>query len=104
MPQRLTRTTLAVLGVLLDAAPGEMWGYRIGQLANGVGSGTLYPILKRLEDEGLVSGRWEGELDEGGRRRRYYRLTGEGVIAAREALELKRWTSASVEPIKALQS
>jgi PadR family transcriptional regulator, regulatory protein PadR len=36
--------------------------------------GTLYPILHRLEREGLISGRWTGE----GRRRKEYTLTRRG--------------------------
>lgn len=38
--------------------------------------GTLYPILHRLEDEGLVRGSWSREQ---GRRRKTYALTGAGV-------------------------
>jgi DNA-binding PadR family transcriptional regulator len=37
--------------------------------------GTLYPILHRLEEEGLVKGSWS---KEGGRRRKVYKLTGTG--------------------------
>ncbi len=37
--------------------------------------GTLYPILHRLEGEGLIKGSW---TKEGGRRRKVYKLTGTG--------------------------
>ena len=37
--------------------------------------GTLYPILHRLEEEGLIKGSWS---KEGGRRRKVYKLTGTG--------------------------
>lgn len=37
--------------------------------------GTLYPILHRLEEEGLVKGEWGDE----GRRRKTYRITDAGV-------------------------
>lgn len=37
--------------------------------------GTLYPALHRLEESGLVASRWS---EEGGRRRRVYRLTAKG--------------------------
>jgi len=46
--------------------------------------GSLYPILCRLEDRGLVSGRWVERPGE--RRRRYYRLT----TAGRRALIRER--------------
>ena len=38
--------------------------------------GMLYPVLHRLERQGLVEARWE--LAESGRRRKYYRITPEG--------------------------
>lgn len=47
----------------------------------GLGNGTLYPILDKLEDAGLIVGEWE-DLDPhaaGRRPRRFYTLTGEGV-------------------------
>lgn len=43
-----------------------------------LGEGTLYPALHRLEDGGLISGRWS-ELN--GRRRRVYQLTAKGERA-----------------------
>jgi PadR family transcriptional regulator PadR len=52
-----------------------------------VGSGTLYPALTRLEDQGWVTGEWE-QIDEsaaGRPARRYYRLTAAGVEAAKKA-------------------
>ena len=49
--------------------------------------GMLYPILRRLERDGLVRSRW-GRSEEG-RRRRYYQLTKEGLEAA-EA-ERRQW-------------
>ena len=43
--------------------------------------GTLYPALHRLEDEGLISGRWS---EVNGRRRRIYELTARGARALAE--------------------
>jgi transcriptional regulator len=45
-----------------------------GRIAFRIGS--LYPILCRLEDRGLIQGRWVEKAGE--RRRRFYRLTPEG--------------------------
>ncbi|MFM8360381.1 MAG: PadR family transcriptional regulator [Verrucomicrobiota bacterium] len=68
-----------VLGILQD---GESYGYaliqRVKELSGGRvewTDGTLYPVLHRLEAEGLVRSRW-GE-SEVGRKRKYYRLTPE---------------------------
>ncbi|MGE3375740.1 MAG: PadR family transcriptional regulator [Vicinamibacteria bacterium] len=58
-------------------------GYEIGQQIDSRSNGTirfhvasLYPTLYRLEDRGLLEGRWVER--PGTRRRRYYRLTAEG--------------------------
>ncbi|MBU3030086.1 PadR family transcriptional regulator [Paracoccus sp. XHP0099] len=54
----------------------------------GIVSGTLYPLLARMELEGLVSSRWEeGDPKDLGRpRRRFYRITGLGASAAAREL------------------
>ena len=58
-------------------------GYEIGKLIETHSKkriqfriGSLYPILFRLEQKGLISGRWVEKPGE--RRRRYYRITSEG--------------------------
>ncbi|MGE5243197.1 MAG: PadR family transcriptional regulator [Betaproteobacteria bacterium] len=58
-------------------------GYEIGQLIASRSQGaisfhitSLYPTLYRLEDAGLIEGRWVERA--GQRRRRYYRLTRDG--------------------------
>lgn len=47
--------------------------------------GSVYPALRSLEREGLVES-YEGEAtpERGGRPRRYYRITSEGLMAATE--------------------
>jgi PadR family transcriptional regulator, regulatory protein PadR len=51
--------------------------------------GTIYPALRRLEDEGLVKSRWT-DLD--GRRRRIYALTARGTKAfAGQQAEWRRY-------------
>jgi transcriptional regulator len=66
---------------LLDARPRH--GYEIGKLIEARSGGrlsfrigSLYPVLVRLEDRDLISGRWTEKAGE--RRRRFYRLTPEG--------------------------
>lgn len=70
---------LLVLGALRG---GAMHGYQIALEVEARSSGvfelqhgTLYPILHRLEREGLIAGRW---TSESGRRRRQYALTRAG--------------------------
>ena len=52
----------------------------------GLKSGTLYPILIRLADRGLMEARWEDEQPAGRPRRHLYRLTPEGLARAGTAL------------------
>lgn len=66
---------------LLEARPRH--GYEVGKLIEARSQGrirfrigSLYPILCRLEDRGLISGRWLEKPGE--RRRRFYRLTPAG--------------------------
>jgi transcriptional regulator len=73
-------TELLILA-LLDARPRH--GYEIGKLIETRSGGrltfrigSLYPVLCRLEDRGLITGRWRERAGE--RRRRFYRLTAEG--------------------------
>jgi PadR family transcriptional regulator, regulatory protein PadR len=84
---RMTIPTQLVLQALLEDPTRELYGIEIGTAA-GLPSGTVHPILARLEGLGWLSSRWE-EIDprrEGRPPRRYYRLTAAGVHSAREAL------------------
>ena len=84
---RMTIPTQLVLQVLLEDAAAERYGYELGDAA-GLPSGTVHPILARLEGAGWVESRWEDvDATAAGRpARRYYRLTADGVGAAREGL------------------
>lgn len=84
---RITHHTKLVLSVLLDAPTKESYGFELSR-ASGLPSGTIYPILRRLEDEGWLTSRWEdiSQEQEGRRRRRYYRLSGHGASMARSAV------------------
>ena len=64
-----------------------MWrhGYDIAR-ETGLKSGTLYPILIRLADRGLLEASWEDEQPAGRPRRHLYRLTSEGLARGSEAL------------------
>jgi DNA-binding PadR family transcriptional regulator len=84
----MTLPTQLVLRVLLAQPAQEMYGLQICTEA-GLPSGTIHPILARLEGLGWLESRWEDGASahaEGRPRRRYYRLTTEGAEHARSAL------------------
>jgi DNA-binding PadR family transcriptional regulator len=85
MRPRLTRPTALVL---LALSRGVRHGFDILD-DTGLESGTVYPILRRLEDAGCLRSRWEpaerAQL-EGRPPRRYYELTGAGAEVLREAV------------------
>jgi PadR family transcriptional regulator len=76
-------------GVVLQAlAGGCAYGFEIID-ATGLGAGTVYPILRRLEDESLVRSSWERVTRaraEGRPPRRNYRLTPAGRERVGEAI------------------
>jgi PadR family transcriptional regulator PadR len=101
MPRKPSLQTLRVLSAMLENVDAEHYGLELSKAA-GVPSGTIYPMLARLEREGWVSSRWE-EIDpsaEGRPRKRLYTLTGRGAREAREHLSsARRWLA--IEPIPA---
>jgi DNA-binding PadR family transcriptional regulator len=84
---RLTQQTLKVLGAFVSGQMREFSGAEIAKISN-LSSGTLYPILYRLEEFGWLHSQWEtGDPVVLGRpRRRYYRITGEGAKRVREVV------------------
>lgn len=97
---RMTLATQLVLRSMLAEPTQETYGLQICQDA-GLPSGTIHPILARLERVGWVESRWEDVVpqEEGRPRRRYYRLTEEGAERARIALA-QAATSASAFPLR----
>jgi PadR family transcriptional regulator PadR len=93
-PGMIPKTLIAasVKPIMLSVlAAGESYGYeivqRIHDLSDGRiqwSDGTLYPVLHRLEADGLVASAWR--VSDAGRRRKYYRLTGAG----RSELEVEK--------------
>jgi len=81
------RITYPTAIVLLAVSRGIRHGFDIMD-ASGLASGTVYPILRRLEDAGMVRSRWEAAAsarDEQRPPRRYYQITGSGTTALRDA-------------------
>lgn len=80
MALRFTTATRLVLDVIMSASDEEpAWGYRIIEEA-GLGSGTVYPILERLEDAELIEGAWELSPPPERPARRVYTITGAGRV------------------------
>jgi PadR family transcriptional regulator, regulatory protein PadR len=77
--------TLSVLAALCAEPASWRHGYGIAK-DTGLQSGSLYPILIRLAERGLVEARWEEEQPAGRPRRHLYRLTPDGLAAASAAL------------------
>lgn len=59
------------------------YGYELIK-ATGVTSGTLYPTLARLSDQGLLEAEWRAPLELGRPPRHAYRLTPAGLTFAKE--------------------
>ena len=69
------------LCVLALLAKGDMYGYELADRLSGlidVAGGTIYPLMKRIRDEGLVT-TYLRESPEGPPRK-YYAITGAGLI------------------------
>lgn len=81
---RLGAATVDVLTVLLDSDK-PRWGLELIK-ATGRPSGTVYPLLDRLERAAWVTSHWDDDAARSGPRRRMYQLTPDGAVAAQDAL------------------
>lgn len=91
--------TRQVLQALLDAPEDESYGFELVKVT-GLPSGSVYPILRRLEDEKIITAREEA-IDPHARRPRYrifYRLTAHGRSVACEATREKSTALRSLNP------
>ena len=83
---RVTAGVAKVLAAFLEDPTVDRYGLDLMK-ATDMPSGTLYPILARLRGAGWVQAEWEQPDPEASRpARRYYRLTSEGVLAARNGV------------------
>ena len=84
---RVSQQMLKVIKMLIERPQIPFSGADIGREA-GLGAGTVYPLLQRMENAGWLKSEWE-DVDpaEAGRpRRRHYKLTGRGQTLAAQAL------------------
>jgi|SRR5689334_16902200 PadR family transcriptional regulator, regulatory protein PadR len=96
---RFSRQTLALLEALLERPSEWRHGYALSQ-STGVSSGTLYPILMRLEKQRWLETKWEAPV-AGRPPRHLYRLTSQARAWARDELgdarARKLWQSSPAE-------
>ncbi|HLW97992.1 MAG TPA: PadR family transcriptional regulator [Candidatus Acidoferrales bacterium] len=89
---RSSEQTLKLLATLTGSPASWHYGYALSR-ETGLLSGTLYPILMRLEQRGWLETRWETPPPESDKRfgrppRHMYRLTPDGRARAVEALSV----------------
>ena len=104
---KMTGPVQQVLRAMLEDAAIPRYGLQISKHA-GLETGTLYPVMARLERVGWVESSWEDpdlSITDGRPRRRYYQLTKNGAEQARLALaeisfrhEKRRATLSSAQP------
>jgi DNA-binding PadR family transcriptional regulator len=87
----MTLQTLAVLRVMLETPAGSHYGLEIAKALH-LPTGTVYPILYRLEQAGWIVSEFEeaAAADLERPRRRLYTLTGQGAQAARAEIDRGR--------------
>jgi PadR family transcriptional regulator PadR len=88
---RISRQTLDLLEALLAQPSHWHHGYALSQ-STGLASGTLYPILMRLEKSDWLETRWEDTAAPGRPPRHLYRLSADGRGWAREELRAAQLT------------
>ena len=84
-PSKATKQAL----IALLSAPQSLHGYEIMQVT-GIKPGTLYPMLARLEDQGVLTSQWQETSIEGRPPRHMYSLTETGRILAKSLLSEDR--------------
>jgi PadR family transcriptional regulator PadR len=91
---KLTGPLERVLTVMIADPSAPHYGYDLMKAAK-LKSGTLYPMLARLQQDGLVNAEWEAPRQDAAGRppRKYYQLTAEGLRVAR--LELAQAASSA---------
>lgn len=81
-PRNISKQTRAALSALLERPSDWHYGYDLME-RTGLASGTLYPMLIRLCNQGNLEAKWLPSSQEGRPPRHAYRLTPSGVKLAR---------------------
>jgi DNA-binding PadR family transcriptional regulator len=100
LARKCSPQTLALLSALMERPRTWQHGYEISK-ATGLKSGSLYPILIRLSEQGFLASRWEDAVQPGRPPRHAYRLTATGLALAREQEKVATESESGLKPIKA---
>ena len=84
MELRRGSLTIAVLAQLRAEHYGYTLRKALGELGLSIDEGTLYPLLRRLESQGLLTSEWR---EEDKREKRFYRLSAEGRTILKQLLD-----------------
>jgi DNA-binding PadR family transcriptional regulator len=87
---------LAVLGTLRTEKYGYTLKTELGTLGIEIDEGALYPMLRRLETQGLLTSEWR---EDAKRKKRFYQLSADGAAALKQLTTEWRGMSASLESI-----
>jgi PadR family transcriptional regulator, regulatory protein PadR len=103
---KMTGPVQLILRAMLADPAALRYGLEISKMAD-LETGTLYPVMARLEAVGWVQSSWEDPdlgVREGRPRRRYYQLTRDGAEQARFALaeiaQLRARRRATLSPVQ----
>jgi PadR family transcriptional regulator, regulatory protein PadR len=98
--RRFSSQTWDVLSCMLQTPNERHYGLEIMQ-KTGLKSGTLYPVLQRLETQKLLESEWEtiDPVAEGRKPRRYYTLTNLGLRMTRQEIQLRQINLTLISPI-----
>lgn len=85
---------------VLAALRAEQYGYtlrkNLAEQGMEIDEGTLYPLLRRLESQGLLTSQWR---EEGKRNKRFYRLSADGKLILKQLLEEWRGIDAALKEV-----
>jgi len=96
MELRRGSLTIAVLAQLRVEHYGYTLRKALEELGLSIDEGTLYPLLRRLESQGLLTSEWR---EEDKREKRFYRLSAEGRKVLSQLLDEWRGLNASLDRI-----
>ncbi len=96
--RRPSKQTMAVVLALAENPPTWRHGYELCQRLN-LKAGSLYPILMRLAERGMLEAAWEEDAPVGRPPRHLYRLTGSGLAMA---AELSAASTQTASPVRLL--
>lgn len=98
---QITRHVLRLFALMTTDTSAWWWGVKLSERLR-LRSGTIYPLLARLEKTGWLESVWDdiNPSQVGQPRRRLYRLTGQGERIAKEALaETRLSVDPSTQPV-----